>query len=373
MKDSFDDIRPYCNAEISAAMQRIVHSEYFPRIAQFVFPDRSQAEVRSLIAGIDNVRDFQLKVMYYFNEQVIRRSTQGFSCSGAEQLSPDKSYLFVSNHRDIVLDASLLQNVLADNGLETCEITFGANLMSHPLVIDIGKSNKMFKVDRSGITQRMFYEKSVHLSRYIRWAVCDFHSSVWIAQRNGRTKDGNDATDHGLIKMFSLSGGKDVIESLVSLHITPIAVSYEWESCDLLKAQELLASRGHKYVKRPGEDINSIITGIMQPKGHVHFEICPPLCRKEFDSVKELGPNEQIGFAARLIDQRINRAYRLMPTNYVAYDIMNGTNRFADKYTTDVRHQFEERMERIVDAEMRKIFLGIYANPVLKKIEAHLE
>ena len=205
--------------------------------------------------------------MHRFNREVMRRSTTHFSCDGLEHLQPGTPYLFVSNHRDIVLDASLLQNALVDAGHDTCEITFGANLMTHPTVVDIGKSNKMFRVERSG-NKRQFYQSELHLSRYIRHAVVERGSSIWIAQRNGRTKDGLDRTEPALIKMFAMSGEGNKLASLAQLNIVPVAVSYEYESCDLLKAREMARTALKPYVKSPGEDLNSILTGIVHTSHH---------------------------------------------------------------------------------------------------------
>ena len=177
--------------------------------------------------------------------------------------------MYLSNHRDIMLDASLLQNALLMNGFDTTEITFGANLMQGQLVIDIGKSNKMFRVERPGGSIREFYKASMHLSEYIRHTIVEKKQSVWIAQRNGRTKDGKDRTDQGIINMFRMSSeGKST--SLSQLNLLPVSVSYEWEPCDILKTLELYAKRQGPYLKKPGEDLNSILTGILQPKGRVH-------------------------------------------------------------------------------------------------------
>jgi len=202
MNNQFDDIRPYRDSEIPAAMQRIADCEAFPLLASYVFPDKELGEVRSMVLGCKNISEFQSRIMYHVNKQIIARSISRFSYSGVEQVDKDTAYLYVANHRDIMLDASLLQNILLDNGCDTTHITFGANLMTHPTVVDVGKSNKMFRVERGG-SMRDFYMSSRHLSDYIRHVITDQHQSVWIAQRNGRTKDGNDATDQGIIKMLA--------------------------------------------------------------------------------------------------------------------------------------------------------------------------
>lgn len=369
----FDDIRPYCEEEIPAAMQRIADSGSFPLLASYVYPHENIEKVREQIRSYRSIRDFQLEVMRCVNEQVIARSITEFSYGGIEKLTPAKKYLFVSNHRDIMLDACLLQYVLYKNGHETSEITFGANLMQGQLVTDIGKSNKMFKVERPGNNPRDFYRASLHLSEYIRYTLTQKKESVWIAQRNGRTKDGIDRTDQGIIKMFGMSRHDNKVEALAELNIVPVAISYEWESCDILKALELYASQRTKYIKKPGEDLNSILTGIMQPKGKVHIEFCDLLTKEElmkYDDLTQSDFNRQI---AALIDKRICRAYRLTPNNYIAHDIRFGNQEYRDQYTDEQKEAFINRLIKLqayadsCESDMYDIFLGIYSNPVDSK------
>ncbi|MBR7013133.1 MAG: 1-acyl-sn-glycerol-3-phosphate acyltransferase [Muribaculaceae bacterium] len=370
MENKFDDIRPYYDEEIPAAMKRIAHSDVFPLLASFVYPDEPLESVRKRVESFQTTREFQHDTMYKVNEQVILRSTDGFTCSGIERLSPNESYLFVSNHRDIMLDASLLQYFLVSKGFETTEITFGANLMTHPVVVDVGKSNKMFRVERPGGSIRDFYRSSLHLSEYIRHVITDKHQSVWIAQRNGRTKDGIDATDQGIIKMFCLSEPRDKIAAIADLHIVPISISYEWEPCDVLKALELYQSQFMRYVKKPGEDLNSILTGITQSKGRVHMALCEPLSEPELMALEGQTNVEYHKAVAQLIDRRINTAYRLYPNNYIAHDLLYGNRRYQKMYSQDDFDAFAARLEKLdrydsFDLErLKEIFLGIYANPV---------
>lgn len=368
----FDDIRPYRDDEIPAAMQRIAASDYFPLLASYVFPSTPVEEVRKFVLSFRSIYDFQAGVMARVNEQVIERSTTAFTYGGLELLDPNKRYLFVSNHRDIMLDSSLLQYILHKNGHPTTEITFGANLMSTPLVIDIGKSNKMFRTERGG-NMREFYKQSLYLSQYIRYVITQKGESVWIAQRNGRTKDGNDATDQGIIKMFVMSRPGSKAEALAELNIVPVAVSYEWESCDILKALELCQSRNAKYVKKPGEDLNSILTGIMQPKGRVHIEFCRPITLDELKPFDGLSSAEFDRSAAALLDERICEKYALSPNNYIAHDLRAGSRRFADRYTEAEKDAFLAHMAKLdacTEADrdvLREILLGIYANPIDRK------
>lgn len=371
----FDDIRPFYEEEIPAAMQRIADSEFFPFLASYVYPNHDIEKVRNMIRTFKTASDFQFEVMRCVSEQILSRSVTDFTYCGIENMEKGKPYLFISNHRDIMLDSCLLQYILYKNGFDTTEITFGANLMCNPLVIDIGKSNKMFRVERGG-NIKDFYYSSLHLSEYIRYVITEKKSSVWIAQRNGRTKDGNDATDQGIIKMFCMSDLQDKISALDDLNIIPVSVSYEWESCDILKTLELYESRNAKYIKKPGEDLNSILTGIFQPKGRVHIEICKPVSREELLGYNECTHNEYHKRIASLIDERIISSYKLTPNNYIAHDVRYGQTAFTDKYTEAEKTAFLKHLKSSLDKYdqcdsdvLVDIFLGIYSNPLANKMK----
>lgn len=373
MTEPFEDIRPYNDSEIQAAMRRIADSQALPILASYVFPEKSIDEIKQMLCSFHTIRDFQLGVMHRVNEQIIRNSITEFTCHGVEQLEKDKAYLFVSNHRDIMLDASLLQNVLVDNGLDTSEITFGANLMANQLVVDIGKSNKMFKVERPGGSIREFYKSSRHLSAYIRQCITEKKQSAWIAQRNGRTKNGQDRTDQGIIKMFCMSMPTDKIRAIGELNVVPVSVSYEWETCDVLKTLELYESQFAKYTKKPGEDLNSILTGLLQCKGRVHFEIGKPLQQEELKAFDCQTNNEYHRSVAHLLDQRIIYGYQLFPNNFIAYDLLFGTTKYKEHYSTEEFEAFNKHLAELqqydtCDLErLTDIFLAIYANPVVDK------
>jgi len=371
--NNFDDIRPYTDAEIPAAMTRIADSEYLPGIAAFLFPDRDWKDVQKAIRGYTCISDFQLDAMYAFNKQVIAQTADNFTYSGLERLDPAKNYLFVSNHRDIVMDSSLLQFALHLEGFRTTEITFGSNLMTSQLVIDIGRSNKMFKVVR-GENPRDFYKTSMHLSEYIRHTITQRGESIWIAQRSGRTKDGNDATDQGILKMFNMSGGKDAAQSLAELNIVPVAISYQWEPCDIFKTRELFLSRdGAKYTKTKNEDLISILSGITHPKGDIHISVCEPLRQEVLQQMAtQKSSNDFYKAVVNLIDEQIYRNYKLHDTNFIAHDFRSGTDAYASQYTPQMKTQFLQRYHQALDEidgdkdVIAGLFLGIYANPVDK-------
>lgn len=366
MTNEFDEIRPYYDSEIPAAMQRMAADPLLHKVAEFLMPNTPFEEVQHLFRSIRTTEEFQKKIMYEAVYTVARKTTDGFTTDGFEHLDPNECYLFVANHRDIVLDASLLQIALVDHGMRTSEITFGSNLMKPQFVVDYGKSNKMFKVVR-GANMRDFLTNSQLLSRYMRGKIERKEDSVWIAQRNGRTKNGIDATDQGIIKMFAMSGSGNVLESIESLHIVPVAISYQIEPCDSLKAHELYFSRKGPYVKSPMEDLNSIITGILQPKGKVHMQIMPCI-NERLKSLEKLTKNELYKGVAELIDEEISAGYKLYDNNYIAYDLLHQTNQYADKYTPEAKERFQVHQNKILallpilNDEISTIFLEIYAN-----------
>ena len=367
---AFDDLRPYIQAEIPPAMQRIAESEYFPVMAQFIFPGKNVEEVRNTVRQITTTHEFQMEIMYYFNKVVIERYADSFAFSGLDHLDTERNYLFISNHRDIMLDSSLLQYMLYINGFNTTEITFGDNLMSSQLIIDIGKTNKMFKVIRGG-NMRDFYRNSLHLSKYLHHTITEKKESVWIAQRGGRTKDGNDMTDQGIIKMFCMDDSDNPVHSADELNIVPVAISYQIESCDILKTRELYQSlNGVKYIKQKGEDLHSILAGITQQKGNIHFHVCEPIRRSELEAIEYKQPNEFYKSLATMIDRRIHKNYKLHNNNYIAHDLLSGKDTFSAHYTHEEKTAFiarTEEMLRQVEGEkeiLTSIYLGIYANPV---------
>jgi hypothetical protein len=372
--EKFDDLRPYYDEEISAAMNRIADSKYFRILASFVYPDKDEEEVKHTIRNYSTINEFQLQTMKAVNEQVIARSIRRFSYDGITALNKEERYLFVSNHRDIMLDSSLLQYALYRSGHPTTEITFGSNLMSSQLVIDIGKSNKMFKVIRGG-NAKDFYANSLHLSEYIRHTILEKRESIWIAQRNGRTKDGIDTTDQGIVKVFYMSYPADPVKALLDLQIVPVSISYQWEPCDWLKASELYRlRRTGSYTKKPGEDLHSILTGILQPKGDVHIAVGAPLQANDLSPLTGLPNNKFNRQVAWLMDKQIHANYRLTCNNYIAHDLRSGSRQYASHYTKEEKETFLKHYRQGMDAEVEDketlsdIFLGIYANPVDSQI-----
>ena len=354
----FEDIRPYTDAEIPAAMQRIAAYPEFRVVCGYLFPDKPFDAVASLLTSCRTVDEFQVRFMVPVVESVMDKSTDGVTAEGFGKLDPDRRYLFVSNHRDITLDATFFQVLLHRAGLRTSEITFGANLMQGGLVVDFGKSNKMFRVERPTTVSspREFLRCSMRLSEYIRWTLLEKRESIWIAQRNGRTKDGLDATDQGIIKMFSMAG------DIEDLNIVPLAVSYEWEPCDVLKAAELAAlERDGHYEKRAGEDLHSILAGITQPKGRVHYTVCDPVTPGDLAPWKNLPLNAFCRETANLIDRRLQAGYRIWPNNRIAYDLLSPAA--SGGYTEAEKAAFEAHLAAVPE-HLRPTVLRIYAGPL---------
>lgn len=369
-EEDFEDIRPYYDAEINPALKRIISNPVFDRILDFFFPHEDKDKIRDLLSKTESAYSFQKNFVYHLVQSIISKSTKGVICNGMENLKPGTPYLFISNHRDIVLDSALLQALLVDSGHNTTEISFGNNLMINPFVVDLGKANRMFKVTRVGSSRQLLINSQL-LSAYIRHTIVDKKTSVWIAQRPGRTKNGNDKTETSLLKMLNMSGTGSPEDSFRELKIVTVTVSYEYEPCCALKVKELIAtSLTGKYQKQPNEDLNSIITGITQKKGRIQFALEPPLDHTLDQLKNKPSVNEKINMLAGMIDAEMHKNFRLWPNNYIAWDMLNHSQRFIEYYTSEDKMKFLEYMESETGGlegdrnKINDIFLRIYANPV---------
>ncbi|MCR5709212.1 MAG: 1-acyl-sn-glycerol-3-phosphate acyltransferase [Bacteroidales bacterium] len=366
LPSEFDDIRPYYDSEIPAAMERMASNPILTPALRFVDPHLNVDDFRVKLRKIKTTDQFQQEVMVPLCEAIIAKTMTGFTSSGCENIDHSCGTLYISNHRDIVMDAYLHSEVLLKKHYPTCHITFGSNLMEPRFVVDFGMSNKMFRTDRKSSNVRSFLRSSRHLSAYINYVV-SHGESLWIAQRNGRTKDGLDRTEPGLVRMLLMNGNER--SRVEALHITPLAISYQWEPCDILKAVELYRSLdGRPYVKAPGEDLQSIITGITQPKGCVHLAFGHPIDTSGFaDSLRR----EDIHSVAAQLDAQIWKDYHLWDTNYLAWDLLNDSHRFGGMYDPALRERFLDKMRRDIGgypaleaSKLREIYLKIYAGPV---------
>lgn len=367
MNTCFDDIRHYTDSEMREAMTRIVKYDELKSIVSYAFPDCEFEDFVKHLLAIESTAQLQHEIMVEGMKVVIEKTMTSFSFSGLENIDPHKAYLYISNHRDIVLDAYLLQCILDTHGMSTTRITFGSNLMKNEFLRELGLCNKMFRTERAG-TAKQFYASMLHLSDYINHSILQDNESIWIAQRGGRTKDGYDLTDPALIKMLGMqSPHRDIVQGYNALNIVPLSISYEWEPCDCLKAIELCKSENGEYVKSKNEDLNSIVTGIVQPKGMVHLTIGTPVSLDEISNFPTNRNDFCIAMAA-LLDSRINGGYHLSPNNFIAYDMMNGSRKYAEKYTPSQYETFSRRLDEVLaenpnldTQKLRRYFLEIYA------------
>ncbi len=378
-EDLYSDIRPYNDDEIPAALERIVNDPFFIPAVNFAFPEADMERIREVVRTCKTVDQMQQRVMFSIIKRIIEATINNFTSSGVEHIEKGKGYLYISNHRDITLDSFLLQYALYTNGLPTTATTLGDNLLRSQFIIDICRINRAVRVIRKtdDISPREFLQNSMHLAEYIRWYISQ-GKSMWIAQRNGRTKDGIDATDQGVLKMVSLSGPSDFVENFSELSIAPIAISYQYEPCDIMKAIETTVTQmGGTYRKRDNEDVNSILYGIRMPKGDVNITICEPITREELEECGKLPKSEAYKMLKEIIDNRIYKNYKLHDTNYIAYDILHRSKQYAEHYTPAAVKAFKGRMayaearfmEYGLDIKAaRKVYLGIYAGPVETKI-----
>lgn len=374
IKDIYEDLRPYRNDEIPGAMRRLADYGMLKDICDYTFPEIPLDEIRQAILSSRTSDEFQVAFGLPLLKRIIDTTMSAFTYGGVDNIDRSKGHLYMSNHRDIVLDGALLQYVLYDNGVTTTEITFGSNLISPGFIEDFGRSNKMFKIVRGGSTRDLVQNSQI-LSAHLHEVVNE-GKSIWISQRDGRTKDGNDRTDQGLVKMLTMDGTDSThFEAIADLNIIPFAISYEYESCDALKAREIYISRRGDYAKQPGEDLKSILTGVQQYKGEVHLELCEPITGDEISGLEGENNNETLRNMAALIDRRIISAYKLYGTNYMAYDIRKGTSEYLGKYSAEQRDEFTAYLKKqasAIDGDQDEIFdilLDIYATPVVNKQE----
>lgn len=369
----FEDIRPYSDEEAVEAMQRVSRHPALPTISKYLFPKQSINTLAQMLREIKSVEEFQKVVMIGVINAVLARSSEGFTFSGMSNLNKvDGKFLAVSNHRDIVLDPALIQYSLDASGFPMAELCVGSNLLTNKLIEDLLKSNRMIKVIR-GISARQMYLNSQTLSKYIRLSITSGKASIWVAQKEGRSKNGIDKTEQGLLKMFDMSGEGSFEENFKKLNIVPMSISYEYEPCDSRKARELLLSRKAPYVKKKNEDLHSILTGIGQQKGHIHLSVGEPLTAEEIAAAAAQNGNDRYQNLRGILDRRIRSGYKLWKTNYMGYDLMHGTSEFlGEKYLPEDMEKFKAytehklaKLERHLDRkELRDIFWHIYGNPV---------
>lgn len=369
----FDDIRPFEPEELPEVYNRLLDNQQFQRVLSYFYPDIPLEKIGARMRACTTNLDFQKVFGYEFVTFVLNRAAKSWDMDHSA-ISPEQNYTFMSNHRDIVLDSAILSKLLIDAGFKTtCEIAIGDNLLSLPWVKDLVRVNKSFIVKRSASFREML-TSSKTLSKYMHFAIQEKKENIWIAQREGRAKDSDDRTSESILKMMSMGGEGSIIERLTQLHIVPMTISYEYDPCDYLKAAEFQLKRDNPdWKKGPQDDIISMQTGIMGYKGHVHYH-CSPCIDEYLQTLDSKMPkNELYATIVRHIDREIHRHYRLFPNNYIAHDLLTGTDEQTAHYQPADKVNFErylaEQLEKITVPQpdiafLRERILTMYANPL---------
>lgn len=369
----FDDIRPFEPEELPEVYNRLLDNQQFQRVLSYFYPDVPLEKIGARMRACTTNLAFQKVFGNEFVTFVLNRAAKSWDMNHSA-ISPEHNYTFMSNHRDIVLDSAILSKLLIDAGFKTtCEIAIGDNLLSLPWVKDLVRVNKSFIVKRSASFREML-TSSKTLSKYMHFAIQEKKENIWIAQREGRAKDSDDRTSESILKMMSMGGEGSIIERLTQLHIVPMTISYEYDPCDYLKAAEFQLKRDNPdWKKGPQDDIISMQTGIMGYKGHVHYH-CSPCIDEYLQTLDpEMPKNELYATIVRHIDREIHRHYRLFPNNYIAHDLLTGTNEQTAHYQPADKVNFErylaEQLEKITVPQpdiafLRERILTMYANPL---------
>lgn len=382
----FNDIAPFDDgADFHGHIARLVAEPQFEHAVKWVMPDVDYKAFSQNLLQCHSQEDFQMRVMLPFLGRLEAATTAGITFDGIDNYEPGKSYVLISNHRDIVLDASFLNLSLVRGGRPTCEVAIGNNLLIMPWINELVRINKSFIVVRNtGI--RGALEAARHLSSYIHFAITRKGQSLWIAHREGRAKDSNDRTQESLIKMLTLGGQGSPLDNIREVNLLPVSISYEFDPNDYLKAREFLCKRRDPdFKKSPHDDLLSMETGIMQQKGRVHFSLTECI-NPELDMLggTQLSRSEVCGRVCEIVDRHIHCNYRLYPINYVAHDLLAGAQRFADMYSPADVDAVNERIARqlakvdlpaITSEEMnfmRQMMLTMYANPLRNKLKCEL-
>lgn len=374
----FDSIRPFEPNELPEVFDRMLQNEQFLQVLAYLYPGVPKEAIGMKMHQCKTNLDFQKAFCYDFLKKLLAKASLGID-TDFKNIDLGKRHTFVSNHRDIVLDSALLHVSLFDAGSDTTtEIAIGDNLLKLPWVKDLVRINKSFIVERS-LPMRQMLMASKRLSEYMHFVINEKNDNIWIAQREGRAKNSDDRTQEAILKMMTMGGEGSVVERLLQLHIVPLAISYEYDPCDFLKAREMQLRRDVEgWKKGPMDDVVSMQTGIMGYKGHIYYH-CAPCIDEWLNTLPEDMPKGDFyKTVATHIDHEIWRGYRLYPCNYVALDLLHGTSDYTDKYTDADRATFEKyidgQLAKIQDlpnpdmAFLRERILEMYANPAINQL-----
>ncbi|WP_264535907.1 1-acyl-sn-glycerol-3-phosphate acyltransferase [Flavobacterium sp. N1736] len=370
----FDAIRPFYDSEINEALHDVVNHPMMKTMMNFTFPEVDDEVWKEQLKKTHSIRDFQCNFIYNTIQKVLEKSSEGLTTSGFDKLEKNTSYLFISNHRDILLDTTLLNVCLFEHGLVMTASAIGDNLVKKAFLSTLAKLNRNFLVLR-GLTPREMLQSSKLLAEYMGQLLLRENRSVWIAQREGRTKDGNDETNPGVLKMIGMGSDEaNLMDYFKKLKIVPVSISYEYDPTDVLKMPQLMAEANNEvYIKDKNEDFMTILSGIMGTKKRIHISVGDVL-DNEIDQIvaENDNSNKQVQALAQVIDDSILRNYQLWPTNFIAYDILNETDKFSHLYKENEKSLFERRLEMRIGSDnpvTRQGFLSMYANPVVNKLK----
>ena len=370
----FDAIRPFYETEVNEALQSVIPHPMMKALMNFTFPEMDDEVWKAQLKKTHSIRDFQCNFIYHTVQRILENSSDGLTTSGFEHLEKNNSYLFISNHRDILLDTTLLNAALFQNGHLMTASAIGDNLVKKSFIKTLARLNRNFLVLR-GLSPREMLQSSKLLSEYMGQLLLHENRSVWIAQREGRTKDGNDETNPGVLKMIGMASDEvDVMQYFKKLKIVPVSISYEYDPTDVLKMPQLLAEANNEvYVKSKNEDLNTILSGVMGQKKRIHLHIGKVLDTEMDQIVAENdSSNKQIQALAQKIDDAVLSNYKLWPTNFIAYDIVHKTSTYSHMYTESEKSLFERRLEMRIGLDnpiALEGFLAMYANPVVNKLK----
>lgn len=377
----FDEIRPYEEGEMKQALNDLLADRHFNKMMQGMAPwlpkGIRNGFFKLMFIGVKTPLDFQLRFMKHVVRYVLRKYAHGYSFDH-KSISNKGNYLFISNHRDIVLDSAILDLMLHEAHFPTtCEIALGDNLLIYPWIKILVRMNKAFIVRRSLKAKEML-ESSVLMSRYMHYAIAEKKENIWIAQREGRAKDSSDHTQDSVLKMLALGGEGTIVEKLKELNIVPLTISYEYDPCDYLKAQEFQLKRDDpSWKKSKQDDLDNMRIGIFGFKGHVHYHTSTPV-NTWIDELKDLPKTEVYKEIAQRLDKAIHAGYKLYPGNYIAYDELNGTSTFSQHYGEREKNVFDKYVSQQIakidipnkdEAFLRERILTMYANPVVNKLQ----
>lgn len=375
----FDEIRPYNDEELPQIFEELIADPAFQKAATDAIPNVPFELLAQKIRACKSKLDFQETFCYGILWKIAADHTDGLTLDHTALPDKSKAYTYVSNHRDIILDSGFLSILLIDQGMDTVEIAIGDNLLVYPWIKKLVRVNKSFIVQRA-LTMRQMLESSARMSRYMHYTINEKKQSIWIAQREGRAKDSNDRTQDSVLKMLAMGGEGDLIDRLMEMNIAPLAISYEYDPCDFLKAQEFQLKRDIEgYKKTTQDDLISMQTGLFGYKGKVHFQTGPCINDKLEQLDRSLPKQELFSSISACIDRRIHGNYRIYSGNYVAYDWLNNTSEFADHYTSEEKQRFvtyiEQQLSKIKIPNKDEDFLRgklllMYANPLVNYLAA---